>query len=176
MQTVPNQRIMVIHREKPEKDFLQIKNENWHNFLIHTQNDYPALVLYLYLAANANNYSFALSPRAVEEATGLPRSTFYKKLKILVDKGYIIEGKSNILHFYEATQKKEEQEILRARLCGKHDIPPQTHENPLGNTSNLAQSQSSSSQNIEIDNKYITDKEQIKHTTKLSPKEEEFNF
>ena len=171
MQTVPNQRIMVIHREPVKSDFLQIKNENWHNMLKHTKDPY-ALILYLYLASNANNYSFALSPKAVEEATGLPRSTFYKKLKILIDKGYIIEGNSNTLHFYEITQKQEELKSICASLSQKQSNPPQTHENLSQNTSNLSQSQNSSCQNIEIDNIYNTDKEQIKHTLELLQSEE----
>lgn len=27
--TVPNQKTVIVHREMPVKDFLQIKNENW---------------------------------------------------------------------------------------------------------------------------------------------------
>lgn len=180
MQTVPNQKIMVIHRESVKSDFLQIQNEHWHTFLKHTNNDYPALVLYLYLASNANNYSFALSPKAVQEATGLPRSTFYKKLKILVDKGYIIEGKSNTLHFYEVTQKQEKKESLCASLCQKQSNPPQTHENLSQNIGSLMQSQNSSCQNIEIYNRYNTNKEQIEHTLELlhieETKSKEFIF
>lgn len=172
MQTVPNQKIMVTHREPVKSDFLQIKNENWKNFLIHTNNDFPALVLYLYFASNANNYSFALSPKAVQEATGLPRSTFYKKLKILIDKGYIIEGKSNRLDFYEITQKQKEKERLCAILSQRQSNSQQREENLPQNTSSLLQNSNSSCQNIEIDNIYGTDKEQIKHTLKLLQSEE----
>lgn len=30
--TVPNQNTLIIHREKPETNFMQIKNENWMEF------------------------------------------------------------------------------------------------------------------------------------------------
>ena len=53
--TFPNQRVVRIHRERATADFLGIKNENWQaasrNLGAH------GLRLYLYLAANANNYS-----------------------------------------------------------------------------------------------------------------------
>lgn len=171
MQTVENQNIMTIHKEAVKSDFLQIKNENWHNMLIHTKDTY-AFVLYIYFASNANNYSFALSPKAIEEATGLPRSTFYKKLNLLIDKGYIIEGKSNRLHFYEVTQKQEEKERLCAYLSQRQSNSQQREENLPQNTSNLLQTSNCSCQNIEIDNIYITDKEQIKHTLELLQSEE----
>ena len=58
-QTYPNQRIVHIHRERPAADFLGIKNDNWkaaaRDLSAH------ALKLYLYFAANADNYEFALS-------------------------------------------------------------------------------------------------------------------
>ena len=102
MYTNPNQNTIVIHREMPKSDFLQIKNENWQTMIKETQ-DYYAFVLYLYFAANANGYTFALSPAAITEATGLPRSTYYKKLEFLKEKGYIVEGKGKTLHFYEVS-------------------------------------------------------------------------
>lgn len=70
MRTVPNQNTIKIHREKPQKDFLQIKNKNWQDAIKHLRDPY-AFILYLYLSANANDYSFALSPADVKEATGI---------------------------------------------------------------------------------------------------------
>ena len=82
-----------------------MKNENWHNMLKQTKQDYPALALYLYLASNMDNYRLELSPQAIENAIGMPRSTYYKKVKILKDNGYIIEKQGNILEFYEVPQE-----------------------------------------------------------------------
>lgn len=78
--TYPNQRIVRIHREPAKTDFLGIKNENWkaacRDLSAH------ALKLYLYLAANADNFEFALSPTAILNgnkyaAFNLPRSIQY---------------------------------------------------------------------------------------------------
>lgn len=162
MYTVPNQNIVVIHREMPESDFLQIKNKNWQQMLRNTKDPY-SFILYLYFAANANGYSFALSPKAIEEATGLPRSTYYKKLALLKDKGYIVEGKGNTLHFYEVPQERNENE---KSVCGslpcEHENLADEHGNLAQRQAPLSQEQNSSSQDIEINNKYSTDNEHIK--------------
>ena len=72
--TFPNQKKVCIHREIPKTDFLGIKNENWQAA---ARDLKPfSLALYLYLASNADNYTLALSPVAVEEAIGMKRSTY----------------------------------------------------------------------------------------------------
>lgn len=160
MYTVSNQNLIKIHREKPHSDFLQIKNSNWQRMIKETQ-DYYAFVLYLYFCANADNYTFALSPAAITEAIGLPRSTYYKKIELLKEKGYIIED-NNLLHFYEVSQKKKND--CSGLPCGQEN-PPQRQENlserleslPEKQT-NLSQTPNCSSGNIEIDNRYSIDK------------------
>lgn len=64
-ETYPNQRMIKIHRERATSDFLGIKNENW----MYASRDLGAhaLRLYLYLAANANGYTLALSPAAIRQ-------------------------------------------------------------------------------------------------------------
>ena len=102
--TVPNQRVIKIHREKVESDFLGIKNENWQ----YAARDLNAhgLLLYLYLAANADNFSLALSPAACRQATGMPPSTYRDQFTKLVDKGYLVQrGEGNIYDFYEIPQR-----------------------------------------------------------------------
>ena len=108
--TFPNQRMVRIHREPVKTDFLGIKNENWQaasrNLGAH------GLRLYLYFAANANNFTLALSPAAARAAIGIPRSTYFDQFAILVDKGYLVPGAGNTYDFYEvphtATQTKKE--------------------------------------------------------------------
>ena len=67
-----------ITREKADRDFLGIKNENW----MAAARDLRAhaLMLYLYLASNANNFSLALSPAAIQEVIGMPTSTYHLQL------------------------------------------------------------------------------------------------
>ena len=61
--TVPNQRIIAIHRERAASDFLGIKNDNWQTAA--RDLGAHALMLYLYFASNANGFTLALSPAAI---------------------------------------------------------------------------------------------------------------
>ena len=114
--TFPNQRIIKIHRERPEQDFLGIKNENWMNAAKDLKAQ--ALMLYLYLASNANNYELALSPTAIQEAIGMPRSTFYDQFQKLVEKGYLIYSHGNTFEFYEIPQTVQDEEVRTAFVQG----------------------------------------------------------
>lgn len=103
-ETYPNQRQIKIHREVAKKDFLGIKNENW----MYASRDLGAhaLRLYLYLAANADNYTLALSPAAVRSAIGIPRSTYHDQFEKLIDKGYLVHKQGNTYDFYELPQTR----------------------------------------------------------------------
>lgn len=105
--TVPNQRTITVHRQELEKDFLGIKNENWQ----YAARDLGphGLRLYLYLAANADGYRFALSPAAIREAVGMPRSTYHDQFKVLEDKGYLIYKGGSSFDFYEVPIPKSER-------------------------------------------------------------------
>lgn len=159
--SVPNQNIIVIHREYPKKDFLQIKNENWQNVLKQTQEDYPALALYLYLASNANNWRLELSPQAIQNAIGMPRSTYYKKVQLLKEKGYIIEKQGNVLEFYEVPQKQS----VKSGLPEKQQNLSATQQNPQQRQDSLPQKQNLPQQNIEINNTYTDNKDSTDTTT-----------
>ena len=56
------------------------------------------------MAANANNYTLALSPTAINNAIGMPRSTYNDQFKKLVQKGYLVPSHGNTYHFYEVPQ------------------------------------------------------------------------
>ena len=89
--TFPNQRTIKINREAAKRDFLGIKNENWQA----AARDLGAhsLMLYLYLASNADGYCLALSPVAVRQAIGMARSTYHDQFHRLVDKGYLVASR-----------------------------------------------------------------------------------
>lgn len=102
--TVPNQRLIAIHRERAVSDFLGIKNSHWQaaarNLGAH------ALLLYLYFASNANGFVLALSPAAIRQAVGMPQSTFRDQFVKLIDRGYLVQrGDSNTYDFYETPQR-----------------------------------------------------------------------
>lgn len=100
--TYPNQRLVRVHRERAAKDFLGIKNENW--MAASRTIGATALRLYLYLAANADNYTLALSPAAITRDIGMARSTYTDQFKVLVNMGYLVPAGGNTYDFYEVPQ------------------------------------------------------------------------
>ena len=102
--TVPNQRLVAIHRERTSSDFLGIKNSHWQAAA--RDLGAHALMLYLYFASNANGFMVALSPAAIRQAVGMPQSTYRDQFVRLVDKGYLVQrGESNTYDFYETPQR-----------------------------------------------------------------------
>ena len=97
--TSPHQRVVHIHRERVSSDFLGIKNENW-KAASRTLGAH-ALRLYMYLAANANNFELALSPAAIEAEIGMPRSTYKDQFRKLINYGYLVPRSGNKYDFYE---------------------------------------------------------------------------
>lgn len=97
--TVANQRIVHINRERAAADFLGIKNENWKA----AARDLGAqsLLLYMYLAANRDDFSLALSPAAIRQSIGMPPQTYRDQFWKLIDKGYLVQTGGNKYEFYE---------------------------------------------------------------------------
>ena len=108
--TFPNQRTIKVNREVARRDFLGIKNDNWQAAA--RDLGAHALMLYMYLASNADGYNLALSPVAVRQAIGMARSTYHDQFHKLVDKGYLVPSTGNTFEFYEvpkaAAQTKKE--------------------------------------------------------------------
>lgn len=103
----PNQRTVRVHRERASSDFLGIKNENW-KYALKDLQPY-AFSLYLYFAANADNYTFSLSPEAVNQDIGMARSTYRDQFVRLVNKGYLVQTGSNTFDFFEVPQTRGAQ-------------------------------------------------------------------
>ena len=140
-----NQRTINIHRERATSDFLGIKNENWQDAA--KDLGAHALMLYLYLASNANNYTLSLSPAAIREAIGMARSTYHDQFHKLMDKGYLVHSHGNTYAFYERPQS-----VARVRNTMLSD----GQANKIGTGSSTSQTtdvQSVDQQNIEINNR-----------------------
>ena len=120
--TFPNQRRINIHREPLDKDFLGIKNESW--MAASRDLGATALRLYLYLAANANNFTLALSPTDIRQEIGMARSTYRDQFQILVDKGYLVLSHGNTYEFYEKPQPRaiEEKNEERSAFVSSFEI------------------------------------------------------
>ena len=117
--TFPNQRTIKVNREVARRDFLGIKNDNWQAAA--RDLGAHALMLYMYLASNADGYNLALSPVAVRQAIGMARSTYHDQFHKLVDKGYLVPSTGNTFEFYEtpktAAQTKNEVSADGQKNC-----------------------------------------------------------
>ncbi len=103
-ETFPNQRIISIHRERATSDFLGIKNSHWQAAA--RDLGAHALMLYLYLASNADTFTLALSPAAIRQAIGMPASTYRDQFVKLVDRGYLVQrGEGSTYDFYEIPKR-----------------------------------------------------------------------
>jgi hypothetical protein len=129
--------LVTIYKEKPDKDFLQIKNSHW--MQVNKELGPYALQLYLYLAKNANGYKFALSPQAAENEAGIKRTSFHKYLAILMAEGYLVHRGGNQYDFYEVPQ-------------GKQTKPQDEYEGSQNELTSPQADLNCSSPDIEIDN------------------------
>lgn len=100
--TVPNQRIVKIHKENKQKaPFLSLSV----NLMAAVYNDLKnasSFFLYVYFCCNTDNYCTEFSPAAISQKFGFPKSTARDHFNILVDKGYLVQRseESNIYDFY----------------------------------------------------------------------------
>lgn len=157
--TVPNQRLVRVHREKLDSDFLGIKNETW---MAASRTLGPhALRLYLYLAANADNYTLALSPAALSRDVGMPRSTYHDQFHRLVDYGYLVKCGGNLYDFYETPQSATQSlDVSAVRGYDFENDTQDEQQEPQTVNSVLPE-------NIEINNRQTTDM-----ATNIRPEEE----
>lgn len=159
--TFPNQRMIKIHRESVKTDFLGIKNENWQ--AASRDLGAHALMLYLYLASNANNYTVALSPVAVRQAIGMARSTYHDQFHKLIDRGYLVPSHGNTFEFYEVPQAATQ---ARNELS---DNGYDFEESPTCDTQETCGGQSVLAEDTEINNR---DSETNNTETNISANEE----
>ena len=161
-ETFPNQRMIQVHREPIESDFLGIKNENWQAA---SRDLKPhAFNLYLYFAANADGYSFALSPAAVRQTIGMPNSTYRDQFLILVDKGYLVQNGSNKYDFYEVPQTRHAP--IQSEDCAALGIDFEN--NTADGFSQTPTAQDTTGKDIEINNRDIEKNTSINNETLYS--------
>ena len=119
--TVPNQKVVHVNRQKCDKNFLQISKDNW--YAANKDLGPYGLQLYLYIAGNRDGFDFALSQEAAERDAGITKTTFHKYVKVLIEKGYLVPRKenSNIYDFYEVPKRKEDKEAVSP--CELNSLP-----------------------------------------------------
>ena len=106
--TVPNQKTITIHRDKPDKDFISIKNSHWME--INKKFSPYGLQVYLYLAKNMDGYDLSLSQTSAELEAGIKKTTFHKYINLFIAEGYIVKRSGNRYDFYETPHDKPTQE------------------------------------------------------------------
>lgn len=146
--TVPNQRVVKINREHATSNFLGIKNENW--MAASRDLGAHALRLYLYLAANRDKFQLALSPAAITDEIGMPRSTYQDQFRKLLSKGYLVETSSNHYDFFEIPQPRAvtpKNKAVTNDGLNFEEMSDDTREKPSENYKKT-------SENVEINNKY----------------------
>lgn len=89
--------------KESDRPFLGIYKDTWYNAVKDLEPH--AFVLYLYLASNKYDFKLELSQVAVERATGLAKSTYYKCFNKLVEKGYLVQTSTHHFNFYDKPQR-----------------------------------------------------------------------
>lgn len=102
----PYQKNITIHREKADKDFLCIKNDNWKR--ANRELTPYGLQLYLYFASNRDGYNFDLSAEHADKDANIKRTTFHTYINLMIKKGYLVRRKGNCYDFYETPQQVED--------------------------------------------------------------------
>jgi len=107
--TVPNQRIFVIHREDKGNNFIAINKSNFSKAYRDMSKTPAALGLYIWLVGNQDKYKFAFSTQAIENQLGMARSSCHGAVDRLIELGYLVQREeSNVYDFYEVTTKDKE--------------------------------------------------------------------
>lgn len=124
--TVPNQKIVNIHRDMPQKGetepFLTIKTKNLFE-AYRNLHSIGGLALYLYFASNKDGYSFALSPQAIENEIGIPHTTYNDNINRLILNGYLVRrGNGNVYDFRE-TNSESGKEVKPQNSKNENEIP-----------------------------------------------------
>ena len=101
VKTVPNQKVIQVHKEKCDKNNLYA-TININALQQAAQNlDAGPFKLWVYFAKNQNDYTFALSRSAVEQQFGMKKSQYDKAVAELIEKNYLVVLKTNHYIFNE---------------------------------------------------------------------------
>lgn len=118
-QTNPNQKIISISGKAAcDKENIYAKINK--KALIEAMKNLTAtnFEVWLYLASQQNNYTFAFSPAAIQEETGLKKSSLQEGIRVLIKEKYLIKrnDNSNIYDFYEIPKEEQQEEIINIHI------------------------------------------------------------
>lgn len=172
----PNQKWIRVHKPRLSNNFLSIANDDW--MTANKQLTPYGLQLYLYLAANADGYQFALSPEHAEQSAGIRRTTFYDYLRLMEIKGYLVWRGGSTYDFYTTARAAEERthpdKHVKEMILFEDDSPseqPQSSEsaeqkeNPPCEQPQPPSGSVCSHSKIEINNKYTNNQTDVETNT-----------
>ena len=114
--TVPNQRLVRIHKDNKQKDpFLSI-NINLLAAVYQDLKSAPSFFMYIYFCCNKDNFVVEFSPSHIENKFGFPKSTARDHFNKLIEKGYLVRKNenSNMYDFYAQPEhiKTQNESVL----------------------------------------------------------------
>ena len=119
--SVPNQKVVYIHKRKYTGNFLQIGIDEMR--LAQQQMTYCEFVLYLYLAGNADGFKLELSQQAFENATGYKKTAYHNAVNKLIKLGYLTQSYNYQYEFH--TTPVRHSELNFGVLSNGKSMPPE---------------------------------------------------
>ena len=129
--SVPNQKVVYIHKRKYTGNFLQIGIDEMR--LAQQQMTYCEFVLYLYLAGNADGFKLELSQQAFENATGYKKTAYHNAVNKLIELGYLTQS-YNYHYEFHTTPVRSSKLNFEVLSNGKSMPPEKTKKSVLSNS------------------------------------------
>ena len=126
--SVPNQKVVYIHKRKYTGNFLQIGIDEMR--LAQQQMTYCEFVLYLYLAGNADGFKLELSQQAFENATGYKKTAYHNAVNKLIELGYLTQS-YNYHYEFHTTPVRSSKLNFEVLSNGKSMPPEKTKKSVL---------------------------------------------
>ena len=107
--TSPNQKSVIIHKENCDKEHIYSQfNRAAMEAAMKSMNGREAsgFLLWCYLSLNQEGYELALSNVAVRETTGMSKDASDPAVRLLIEKGYLVQRSGNKYDFYQVSQKE----------------------------------------------------------------------
>lgn len=113
IKTFPNQRIISVNKQPTDKKHPYTTNNLCAiNEAVNTLQSLAGFKLYMYLAMNQNNYTFALSSKDFTQWANVSKTAYHTAFNELVSNGYLvpIEDKPCCFVFNDMKQKQQKED------------------------------------------------------------------
>lgn len=99
--TTPNQKVVKVKKEKCDKQntYATINLDALSKAM--AELDAGAFKMWVYFSKNQDGYTFALSSRECKDNFGMGRTQYDRGIKVLIEKGYLVNIKGNTYEFNE---------------------------------------------------------------------------